>query len=193
MDKRIGAIAVLVLATLLLAPAPAESKRLDSIQFHDTYNLVHKDFCGSQGLNVSDKGTADVRLLPNTRGSQAGFAYVNAHVVEHGTVTDLRSGIAVTYTLRVHANDLRITDNGDGTMDILTFATGPFTAYGPDGKVIARDPGQHREIVRLDYNGTPANIDDDKVIGVVEVLKGSTGRNDDFCAAVLEVFGVALR
>jgi hypothetical protein len=192
MNKRIGLIAVLALGVLLVAPAPAESKRLDSVSFHEPYDLVHKDFCGAPGVTVSDKGTSDVRLFANTRGSQAGFAYVNAHVLEHGTVTDLRSGIAVTYTLRVHANDLRITDNGDGTINILNFATGPFTAYGPDGKAISRNPGQHREVVRIDYNGTPGNIDDDKFVDVVEVLKESTGRNDDFCAAVLEVFGVEL-
>ena len=191
MDKRIGVILGLVLTALLLAPAPAESKRLDDIRFHEPYDLVHKDFCGAPGVIVSDKGTNDVRLFANTRGSQEGFAYVHAHIVEHGTVTDLRSGIAITYTLLVNANDLRITDNGDGTMDILNFGTGNFTAYGPDGQVISRNPGQHREVVRIDYNGTPGNIDDDKFVDVVEVLKESTGRNDDFCAAVLEVFGVS--
>ena len=37
-----------------------------------------------------------------------------------------------------------MTDNGDGTLTILVLTTGPAAVYGPDGKAIARNPGQVR-------------------------------------------------
>ena len=36
------------------------------------------------------------------------------------------------------ANDIHVTDNGDGTITVLTMATGPLTLYDPAGKPIVR-------------------------------------------------------
>ena len=57
--------------------------------------------------------------------------------------------------------------------------TGNFVAYGPDGKAIARNPGQTRLELLFDVDGT--------FLGVVRVIKESTGRTEDFCEAAVPV------
>jgi hypothetical protein len=56
--------------------------------------------------------------------------------------------------------------------------------YNSDGKAIARNPGQFRAEAVVDHGGTPNDPSDDTEISF-EVLKESTGRTDDFCAAVV--------
>lgn len=85
--------------------------------------------------------------------------------------------------------DLKITDNGDGTMTILVLATGNAAAYGEDGKAIARNPGQVRYEVLIDYGADIADPSDDEFLKFLGEVKGSTGRSDDFCSAVLPIIG----
>jgi hypothetical protein len=41
----------------------------------------------------------------------------------------------------------------------------------------------------LDDGGTPSDPFDDEVIDDLGLVKGSTGRNDDFCAAIVAAIG----
>ena len=77
------------------------------------------------------------------------------------------------------------TDNGDGSSTVLFMATGNSVTYGPDGKAIARNPGQIRFELLIDHNGTPTDRSDVEIIGFVRVVWESTGRTDDFCAAAV--------
>ena len=81
--------------------------------------------------------------------------------------------------------DLKVTDNGDGTLTILVLGTGNFVVYDHDGKAIARNPGQVRFEILIDDGGTPQDPSDDEFLEFLGDVKGSTGRNDDFCAAVV--------
>lgn len=65
-------------------------------------------------------------------------------------------------------------------MTIDTLATGNATLYGPDGKAIARNPGQVRFHIVYDV------VNDVEVS--FEQTKGSTGRTDDFCAVEVPLF-----
>ena len=98
-----------------------------------------------------------------------------------------RSGPGKTVTLvnRANGKDLKLTDNGDGTLTAVTFGTGNTVLYGPDGKAIARNPGQSRFELLIDQRGTPTDPSDDELISI-ELVKGSTGRSDDICAAAIE-------
>jgi hypothetical protein len=80
--------------------------------------------------------------------------------------------------------DLRVTDNGDGTLTVLIMATGNGVLYGEDGKAIARNPGQIRLELFVDHGGTPNDPSDDVVLSE-DLVKGSTGRSDDFCEAAI--------
>ena len=81
--------------------------------------------------------------------------------------------------------DLSVVDNGDGTLTIEVLATGAFTLYGPNGKAIARDPGQVRFAFLVDHGGTPTDPSDDTEVAFLGVTKESTGRSDDVCAAAV--------
>jgi hypothetical protein len=61
---------------------------------------------------------------------------------------------------------------------------GNAVVYGEDGKAIARNPGQIRPELIIDHGGTPNDPSDDQVLSE-ELVKGSTGRTDDFCGAVV--------
>ena len=96
-------------------------------------------------------------------------------------------GTPVAFSLALADKDLRVTDNGDGTLTILVLSTGNIAVYGPDGKALARNPGQVRFELLVDHGGTPTDPSDDEFLEFLGLVKGSTGRTDDFCAAVLPV------
>jgi hypothetical protein len=116
-----------------------------------------------------------------------------AYFLQHGTVsemfTSLANGKSVTSVSTVIEKDLRVTDNGDGTQTILILATGNAVLYGDDGKAIARNPGQIRFEILVDDGGTPTDPSDDEFLDFLGVVKGSTGRSDDFCEAAVPALG----
>jgi hypothetical protein len=108
--------------------------------------------------------------------------------LQHGTETDVLTNLANGRSLRSFARviekDLGVTDNGDGTLTVLVLATGNVVLYGENGKAIARNPGQIRVELLIDHGGTPNDPSDDEVLSE-ELVKGSTGRSDDFCEAAV--------
>ena len=66
-------------------------------------------------------------------------------------------------------------------------ATGNAVVYGEGGKAIARNPGQVRFEILIDHAGTPTDPTDDEFLAFLGEVKESTGRTDDFCAAVVPV------
>jgi hypothetical protein len=99
-------------------------------------------------------------------------------------LTNLANGTSLRSFARVIDKDLRVTDNGDGTLTVLILATGNAVLYGENGKAIARDTGPIRVEFLIDHGGTPTDPSDDVVLSE-ELVKGSTGRSDDFCAAAV--------
>lgn len=71
----------------------------------------------------------------------------------------------------------------DGTLLVEDLVTGPATVYGPDGKAIARDPGQIRFQFTVDTLGTPDPEDD--FLDFLGSTKESTGRSDPYCESLL--------
>ena len=67
---------------------------------------------------------------------------------------------------------------------MLVLATGNAVLHGPDSKAIARNPGQLRFELVIDHGGTPNDADDDTTLDF-RIVKESTGRSDDFCAAAV--------
>jgi hypothetical protein len=111
-----------------------------------------------------------------------------AYFLQHGTRTDVFTNLAndksVPAVAKVIEKDLRVTDNGDGTLTILILATGNAMLYGQDGKAIARDPGQIRLELVVDHGGTPTDPSDDEELDFL-IVRDSTGRSDDFCEAAV--------
>jgi hypothetical protein len=163
----------------------ASAKPIEHTEFRDEFSETIEDFCGVDGLTVQHDNAADVRLLVNPHGP-GGLIYFHANVKFTGVFTNLANGNTVTEVGNAVDKDLRVTDNGDGTLTILVLTTGNAAVFGPDGKAIGRNPGQVRFEFVVDHGGTPTDPSDD-VLLEERMVKGSTGRSDDFCETVVPV------
>ena len=173
----------MVASTALAAGAFAKPIE-HTVEFHDERTFIDHDYCEAPGLDVQVDVVSDGHILINPHGPD-GLPYFHLNVSTNIVVTNLDSGTAITATERAVDKDLRVTDNGDGTLTLLIFATGNFVAYGPDGEVIARNPGQIRLEYLFDHGGTPTDPYDDEFLEDLGEVKGSTGRTDDFCEAAV--------
>jgi hypothetical protein len=184
--RRIG-VGAAALAVALALTAPAGARPLERDVFHDEFSAVVPDFCDEPGLTVTYEAVVDGRSLFNTRKPGTPPFYLERVRVQE-TITN-EEGDFVTAVSGVLDKDLKITDNGDGTLTILVLATGSATLFDSSGKAIARNPGQVRFEILIDHGGTPADPSDDEFLEFLGLVKGSTGRNDDFCAAIVEALG----
>ncbi|WP_353813330.1 hypothetical protein [Agromyces sp. SYSU T00266] len=182
----LAASAAVAFAATVIAAPPATARPLDQGTFVDGFSLTDDDFCGA-GVVVDVEAVQEVRFLFNSR--KPGTApYWTANVWETIVYSNL-DGDSVTEVTRLVDKDLAITDNGDGTMTILVLATGNTTVSDESGKAIARNPGQVRYEVLIDYGDDITDPSDDEFLDFLGLVKESTGRTDDFCAAVLPVLG----
>ena len=185
--RTLGLVVVVVglaaAASLSLAGL-AQAKPLEKETFHEEFTDVVADFCDVPGLTVQSDFVVDGRFMLNPHGPK-GLAYYMEHVDISRVDTNLANGKFVILESNVTDKDLKVTDNGDGTLTILVLATGNAVLYGMDGKAIARDPGQIRFELLIDHNGTPTDPFDDEFLAFLGVVKESTGRSDDFCAAAV--------
>jgi hypothetical protein len=183
-SRMFGAMLACCVAAAALLVGNASAGQIIHEGYHDEGTFVQEDYCGVTGLTVRDAYVVDgnVRAVPH---GPDRFAYFLDQIKETSVGTNLANGKTVTFVSTSTAKDLKVTDNGDGTLTILELATGNDVFYGPDGKVIARNPGQIRFEVLIDNGGTPTDPLDDEFIADLGVVKGSTGRNDDLCAATV--------
>jgi hypothetical protein len=188
--RRVTMAGVVVLLTLAATIGPAWAKPLERVHFHDSSSEVIEDFC--PGLTARLDSEVDGTFLLNPHGPD-GLAYGSEKV--HGTdsLTNLANDKTITRVFNVTSKDLKVTDNGDGTLTILVLATGGERWYGPDGQFLFSNPGQTRFEVLIDHGGTPTDPSDDEFLEFLGVVKGSTGRNDltdeNFCDQMLSVIG----
>ena len=166
------------LAAVLGGSAAAGVVVHDSI--HDEYSYVLQDFCDVAGLDVAVDSTLDIQARIGPRGPD-GPLYFVSHGRQHEVLT--ANGTSLTSDAVVNEKDHKITLNPDGTLTVLVLATGNAVLYGPDGKAIARNPGQLRFELLIDEMGTPDPSDDE--VTRLGNVKGSTGRTDDYCAAAV--------
>jgi hypothetical protein len=174
----------LTVASIALAGAASAKPIREGGVFEETD--IIDDFCDVPGLTVQIDSTIEARFMLIPHGPD-GLGYGLEHFKITTVFTNLANGNAVTSEETSISKDLRVTDNGDGTLTILGLSTGNVVVYGPDGKAIARNPGQVRFEVLIDNGGTPSDPSDDEFLEFLGVVKGSTGRTDDFCAAVVPV------
>ena len=179
---RLGAMPGLVL--VLAAAAAADARLVFRETIHDERDIVLENFCGVQGVTVVLTSVLDMRVNVVSRGP-AGLTYFLQHGVTREVLRNPATGKTLTSVATVTEKDMRITENGDGTLTILVLATGNAVLYGPDGKAIARNPGQTRFEILVDDGGTPNDPSDDEFLGRLGTVKESTGRTDDFCEAAV--------
>jgi hypothetical protein len=178
--------AALGLAAPVLAIAPASASPPYFEIITEPLSNHFEDFCGVEGFTVDQTGLFRSRLKIRT--SNSGLDYFLEHITVDEKLTGEASGDFVTIHTAFIAKDLKVVDNGDGTLTITQLLTGPSTLYGENGKALARDPGQVRFRVVIDTNGTPSDPEDDFEVSS-ELIKGSTGRSDDYCSVIIDQIG----
>lgn len=180
--RRIGAILAVGGVTAAVCATAASAGQPTIERIHEEGSYVVEDYCDVSALDVEVDFTLDGRTHIVGHGSdQLPYFLQNGTLTE--TITNPATGQSVGTRSRVTEKDLRVTDNGDGTFMVRVLATGNATLYGADGKAIARDPGQVRFELLVDNGGTPTDPSDDEVLEFLGIVKESTGRSDDFCAA----------
>jgi len=172
------------LLLVLAAATAADARQVFRETIHDERNVVLEDFCDVAGLTVELRSVLDMRVNVVSRGP-AGLTYFLQHGVTREVLHNPATGTSLTSVTTVTEKDMRVTENGDGTLTILILATGNAVLFGPDGKAIARNPGQTRFEILVDDGGTPNDPSDDEFLGRLGTVKESTGRSDDFCEAAV--------
>jgi hypothetical protein len=166
----------------------AVAEPLERVHFNETTSEVVEGFCGD--LTVRIDNDASGSFLFNFHGPDGlGYGAEKLHLTT--TYTNLATGKSMTEVQNTLSKDLKVTDNGDGTLTILVLATGSFKVFGPDGEFLFNDPGQVRFELLIDHAGTPTDPSDDVFLEFLGIVKGSTGRSDlegvDFCDVLHEV------
>jgi hypothetical protein len=159
-------------ATTIVPVLSAQALQPHREHISEPYSFVAEDYCGLENVVEIEGLFESVLQIHNRRGLD--------YYTEHQVVTETHTlgDTTLTRVSKPMFKDLKIVDQGD-TLLITIFGTGPETTYGPDGKALARNPGQFRfQVVIDEATGEELSF---------EVLKESTGRTDDFCAAVLPV------
>jgi hypothetical protein len=183
-SRRLGLTAMLAAVTAAASVTLAGTASADpplNETFHDEFTDTITDYCGVPGLTVQSDVVVEGRVLIHSGGP--------VHFMDHQAITfvdtNVANGNAITGNVHTVRRAMDATDNGDGTLTVLFLATGNDTTYGPDGKAIARNPGQVRYELLIDHNGTPLDPSDDEILAFLGFVKDSTGRTDDFCAAAV--------
>jgi hypothetical protein len=183
-SRMLAAAGLTAVASMSLATAASAQPIREGGVFEET-DIV-EDFCDVPGLTVEVDSTTVARFMLNPHGPD-GLGYGLEHLKVTDVFTNLANGNTVTDKNTIMSKGLRVIGNGDGTQTVLVLATGNAVVYGTDGKAIARNPGQIRVEVLVDNGGTPSDPTDDEFLEFLGDVKGSTGRTDDFCVAVVPV------
>jgi hypothetical protein len=160
---------------------------LEHGSFHDEGSETFVDFCGD--LDVIHSWDISGTFLALGRGRDGLIRFQDS---VHGTDvwTNTETGRSYTQIWSASTRDLKVTDNGDGTLTILVQGSGGSRWYDGDGKLVLRDPGLIRFEFRVYHNGTPSDpFDDVEVPDSFRLVKGSTGLNEtdgrDFCEDII--------
>jgi hypothetical protein len=182
---RFGIVSVLGAVVAVAFAAAAGAGQIFHESFHEETVEIETDFCGVTGLTVEFARVVDGRAHAVPHGRDQ-LAYFGAKIEQTETVTNVADDDKFVTSSSVFIDkDLRVTDNGDGTLTLLILTTGNAVLYGPDGKAIARNPGQIRVEILIDHGGTPTDPSDDEFLEFLGVVKESTGRTDDYCEAAV--------
>lgn len=149
------------------APAVAQTGPPEvQVHYSDVYDVLLPDpsdptgyFCGGLTdvpLHVEIDGYFSIK----DRGPNAPSPYFADRFRSTLIYTNPQTELTYTVVRVRQTKDLRLDDNGDGTLTITGLNTGSLWAYGPDGELLGRQNGLSRETFLVDAMGTPDPIDD---------------------------------
>jgi hypothetical protein len=175
---------VVMPAVVVAGAASAAPSMWERFHFEDAQ--THEDTCGVSGLTVDETVVGDGRFRTTTHGPDGLSYYVEFDDITD-TFTNVATGETVTVLQSTKFVDHKVTDNGDGTLTVLSEFIGTVVFY-QDGQPIARSTGilDRFEFV-FDHAGTPTDPSDDVLLEVRQ-LEGA-GRMVDFCATIVQAIG----
>lgn len=189
---RRGVVITALVAAISMLAITAEARPLERERFVVSGSEVIEDFCDVEGLTVLEQFEDHVNITFNARGKD-GLAYFTGTVHGWSSWTNTANGKTLTQVYNFVDKDQKVVDNGDGTLTILVLSAGGEKVYGPDGKLLFKDPGQTRFEVLIDHAGTPSDPSDDEFLEFLGIVKPSTGVNDldgrDFCEDIQTFIG----
>ena len=121
--RTLGLAAGLAMVGSMTLAGGAAAKPIEHTNFHDEFTEINDDFCDVDGLTVQFDQVADGRVLVNRHGPD-GLVYFHANIKFTAVYTNVANGNFVTEVGNFVDKDLRVTDNGDGTLTILVLSTG---------------------------------------------------------------------
>jgi hypothetical protein len=153
---------------IITAPPTAAQTGPPEVQVHysDVYDVLLPDpsdpagsFCGGLTdvpLHVEIDGYFSIK----DHGPNAPAPYFADRFRSTMIYTNPQTGLTYTVVRVRQSKDLKIVDNGDGTLTLTGLNTGSLWAYGPDGQLLGRQNGLARETFLVDTLGTPDPNDD---------------------------------
>ncbi len=159
----------LAVVALISSAGLAAAKPIEQEHFHDSGSEVLEDFCGD--LTVRHDFEVDGYFSAKSHGPD-GLIHFADRVRATDSWTNLANEMTFTVAIAGQQKDLRVTDNGDGTLTILVLVAGRSFAYGPDGTRLFLDAGTFRFSFVVDHGGTPTDpSDDEEIEGSFEPVK----------------------
>ena len=167
-------------------PGPAGAAPEEVDHFHDQFDFEVSDFCGDLAVRI----VGDFSGIIATR--QVGREDLPHYTASsHGTetTTNLATGLSVTLIENGTSKDIRVVDNGDGTLTVLAAFNGRDVLIGPDGERLGHAAGSTRSEILLDHGGTPTDPSDDELIDEHVVSRNGLRKSPgaDFCAVLRDV------
>jgi hypothetical protein len=182
--------ALAAVLTALLVPAmagAADARPLTQVHYSDVYDVLLPDepdgsFCGGL-VDVPLHGEVDgyVSVMDHGDGVSPYFADRFRSTLVY---TNPLTGLTFTVVRVRQTKDLRITDNGDGTLTLVGLNTGGLWSYGPDGELLGVQNGVSRDTFLVDTMGT-ADPFDDQLTPVGDPFTAGLHTTGDFCADFL--------
>ena len=187
LHRGLASTATAVALAISAAPTAAQAAP-PAVQAHysDVYDVLLPDpsdpagsFCG--GLtNVPLHVEIDGYFSIKDHGPDAPAPYFADRYRSTMVYTNPQTGLTYTVVRVRQSKDLRIVDNGDGTLTLTGLNTGTLWAYGPDGKLLGRQNGLTRETALLDTMGTP-DLDDDVFVSQGAPFTAGLVTTTNFC------------
>ena len=111
--------------------------------------------------------------------------YFTQNIRSTTVLTNADTNQTVSEVLTVVSKDLKVTDNGDGTLTIRMLGAGNDVLYDENGKAIWRSPGDFQFEILVDNGGTPTDPGDDEFLEDLGLVRDEAGPQLDFCEAVV--------
>jgi len=167
--RLVGLSALLAGGLLVSTGTPASAKLIERSHEHIVFTIPDDEVCG-----ISVVTTIDIINNFHVRLGKNGFPLFQVTGVGTVTFTNPVNGKSVENQFAGASKDLTVVDNGDGTITVRTAVTGLAQRItSSDGTAAIMDVGRVVFVGILDYNGTPADTEDDIFLsGYVESISG---------------------